>query len=308
VRTAFIHSLVALAERDPRVVLLTGDLGFTVVEDFAERFPDRFVNVGVAEQNMLGVATGLAEAGFIPFTYSIATFATMRPYEFIRNGPLLHGLPVRVIGVGTGLDYGVNGITHYALEDVALMRVQPKMMVVAPADPDQARTAVAATSEVLGPIYFRVGKGAESIPELGGRFSPGRAELLRDGGDIAIIALGPATRTALDAADLLAQTGIEAAVASVASFNPSPTADIANLLDRIPVAITVEAHYVNGGLGSFVAEVVAEHGLGVRLTRSAVREMPRALSGTQQYLLEHYGLTPRMVADSALTSLALDGS
>ena len=307
-RTAFIHSLVALAERDPRVVLLTGDLGFTVVEDFAERFPDRFVNVGVAEQNMVGIATGLAEAGFVPFTYSIATFATMRPYEFIRNGPLLHGLPVRVIGVGTGLDYGVNGITHYALEDVALMRVQPKMMVVAPADPDQARTAVAATSEVLGPIYFRVGKGAESIPELGGRFSPGRAELLRDGGDIAIIALGPATRTALDAADLLAQTGIEAAVASVASFNPSPTADIANLLDRIPVAITVEAHYVNGGLGSFVAEVVAEHGLGVRLTRSAVREMPRALSGTQQYLLEHYGLTPRMVADSALTSLALDGS
>jgi len=308
VRKAFIQSLVELAERDPRVVLLTGDLGFTVVEDFAERFPDRFVNVGVAEQNMVGIATGLAEAGFVPFTYSIATFATMRPYEFIRNGPLLHGLPVRVIGVGTGLDYGVNGITHYALEDVALMRVQPKMMVVAPADPDQARAAVTATSEVLGPIYFRVGKGAESIPELGGRFSPGRAELLRDGGDIAIIALGPATRTALDAADLLAETGIDAAVAAVASFNPSPTADIADLLDHVPVAITVEAHYLNGGLGSFVAEVVAEHGLNVRLVRSAVRDMPRALSGSQQYLLEHYGLTPRAVADSALASLALDNS
>ena len=307
-RKAFIQSLVELAERDPRVVLLTGDLGFTVVEDFAERFPDRFVNVGVAEQNMVGIATGLAEAGFVPFTYSIATFATMRPYEFIRNGPLLHGLPVRVIGVGTGLDYGVNGITHYALEDVALMRVQPKMMVVAPADPDQARAAVTATSEVLGPIYFRVGKGAESIPELGGRFSPGRAELLRDGGDIAIIALGPATRTALDAADLLAETGIDAAVAAVASFNPSPTADIADLLDHVPVAITVEAHYLNGGLGSFVAEVVAEHGLNVRLVRSAVRDMPRALSGSQQYLLEHYGLTPRAVADSALASLALDNS
>lgn len=307
-RKAFIQSLVALAERDPRVVLLTGDLGFTVVEDFAERFPDRFVNVGVAEQNMVGIATGLAEAGFVPFTYSIATFATMRPYEFIRNGPLLHGLPVRVIGVGTGLDYGVNGITHYALEDVALMRVQPKMMVVAPADPDQARAAVTATSEVLGPIYFRVGKGAESIPELGGRFSPGRAELLRDGGDIAIIALGPATRTALDAADLLAETGIDAAVAAVTSFNPSPTADIADLLDHVPVAITVEAHYLNGGLGSFVAEVVAEHGLNVRLVRSAVRDMPRARSGSQQYLLEHYGLTPRAVADSALASLALDNS
>ncbi|MGD0272578.1 MAG: transketolase C-terminal domain-containing protein [Gaiellaceae bacterium] len=307
-RSAFIRSLVELAERDPRVVLLTGDLGFTVIEDFAERFPDRFFNVGVAEQNMLGVATGLAEAGFVPFVYSIATFATMRPYEFIRNGPLLHDLPVRVVGVGTGLDYGNNGVTHFALEDVALMRVQPRMMIVAPADPDQAQAAVDATSEVRGPIYFRVGKGAISIPELGGRFTPGRAELLRDGGDIAIVALGAAARIALDAADLLALSGIEAAVAVVSSFNPSPTADIAGLLDRVPAAITVEAHYVNGGLGSFVAEVVAEHGLDVRLTRSAVREMPCARSGTQQYLLEHYGLTPRLVADSALTSLALDGS
>lgn len=307
-RSEFIRSLVALAERDPRVVLLTGDLGFTVVEDFAERFPQRFVNVGVAEQNMLGVATGLAEAGFVPFVYSIATFATMRPYEFIRNGPLLHGLPVRVVGVGGGLDYGNNGITHYALEDVALMRVQPKMMIVAPADPDQARTAVAATADVRGPIYFRVGKGAQSIPELGGRFSPGRAELLLEGGDIAIVALGASTRTALDAAALLAQSGVEAAVATVSSFNPSPTADIAKLLDSVPLAVTVEAHYLNGGLGSFVAEVIAEHGLNVRLVRSAVGEMPRAISGTQQYLLERYGLTPRMVADSALASLALEGS
>ena len=307
-RSEFIRSLVALAERDPRVVLLTGDLGFTVVEDFAERFPQRFVNVGVAEQNMLGVATGLAEAGFVPFVYSIATFATMRPYEFIRNGPLLHGLPVRVVGVGGGLDYGNNGITHYALEDVALMRVQPKMMVVAPADPDQARTAVAATADVRGPIYFRVGKGAQSIPELGGRFSPGRAELLLEGGDVAIVALGASTRTALDAAALLAQSGVEAAVATVSSFNPSPTADIAKLLDSVPLAVTVEAHYLNGGLGSFVAEVIAEHGLNVRLVRSAVGEMPRAISGTQQYLLERYGLTPRMVADSALASLALEGS
>jgi len=308
VRSAFIHSLVALAERDPRVVLLTGDLGFTVIEDFAERFPNRFFNVGVAEQNMLGVATGLAEAGYVPFVYSIATFATMRPYEFIRNGPLLHGLPVRVVGVGSGLDYGPNGITHYALEDVALMRAQPEMMVVVPADPDQARAAVVATADVRGPIYFRVGKGAQSIPELGGRFSPGRADILREGRDIALIALGPAVRIALDAADLLAPLGVEAAVAVVSSFNPSPTEDIAGLLDRVPMAITVEVHYVNGGLGSFVAEVIAEHGLDVRLLRSAVHEMPRARSGSQQYLLEHYGLTSRAVVDSALASLALDNS
>jgi len=307
-RKAFITSLVELAERDPRVVLLTGDLGFTVIEDFAERFPDRFFNVGVAEQNMLGVATGLAEAGFVPFAYSIATFATMRPYEFLRNGPLLHGLPVRLVGVGSGLDYGNNGITHYALEDVALMRAQPAMMVVAPVDPDQADAAVAATSEHPGPIYFRVGKCADPIPELSGRFRAGRAEILREGGDVAIVALGPTARTALDASDLLAESGISAAVASVACFNPSPAADVAELLAGVRVAITIEVHYRNGGLGSFVAEVIAEHGLNIRLVRSAVNEMPRALSGSQQYLLEHYGLTPRAVAESTLASLALEGS
>ena len=106
VRATFVRTLVELAEEDERIVLLTGDLGFTVVEPFAERFPDRFFNVGVAEQNMVGVATGLAEAGFVPFVYSIATFATLRPYEFIRNGPVLHHLPVRVVGVGGGLEYG----------------------------------------------------------------------------------------------------------------------------------------------------------------------------------------------------------
>src|ERR1039458_5494987 len=137
-RIEFARALEQLAERDERVVLLTGDLGFAVWEQFAERFPDRFYNVGVAEQNMLGVATGLAEAGFVPFAYSIATFATMRPFEFIRNGPVLHGLPVRVIGTGGGFDYGRNGATHYALEDIALMRVLPEIGILVPGDPDQA--------------------------------------------------------------------------------------------------------------------------------------------------------------------------
>ena len=121
-RNAFLDALVSLAERDERVMLLTGDLGFSVLEPFAERFPDRFVNCGVAEQNMTGVATGLAEAGMVPFTYSIATFATLRPYEFIRNGAALHRLPVRVVGVGGGFDYGHNGITHFALEDYEVAR------------------------------------------------------------------------------------------------------------------------------------------------------------------------------------------
>src|SRR5438093_8078761 len=128
-RTAFVRTLTDLAARDDRIVLLTGDLGWSVVEPFAERFPQRFFNAGVAEQNMVGVATGLAEAGFIPFVYSIVTFATLRPYEFIRNGPIQHRLRVRIVGVGGGVEYGSNGLSHYGLEDVAVLRAQPGITI-----------------------------------------------------------------------------------------------------------------------------------------------------------------------------------
>ena len=170
-RTTFVRALVEVAAKDDRVMLLTGDLGFTVVEPFAECFPDRFLNVGVAEQNMVGVATGLAEAGFVPFVYSIATFATLRPYEFIRNGPVLHGLPVRIVGVGGGFEYGTNGVSHYALEDIAVMRTQPGLTVIAPADFHQARSALLETIDLPGPIYFRLGKDeSATVPGLDGRF------------------------------------------------------------------------------------------------------------------------------------------
>ena len=142
VRATFVRTLVELAEEDERIVLLTGDLGFTVVEPFAERFPDRFFNVGVAEQNMVGVATGLAEAGLRPLRLLDRDVRHARSYEFIRNGPVLHRLPVRIVGVGGGLEYGMNGLTHYALEDIAVMRAQPGMTVLAPADHEQARAAL----------------------------------------------------------------------------------------------------------------------------------------------------------------------
>src|SRR5947208_6407398 len=124
-RAAFAQTVCSLAANDPRVLLLTGDLGYMALEPFAQRFPDRFFNVGVAEQNMVGLATGLAEAGMVPFCYSIVTFASLRPYEFIRNGPVLHQLPVRIVGVGGGFEYGTAGPTHHGLEDIGVMRLQP---------------------------------------------------------------------------------------------------------------------------------------------------------------------------------------
>src|SRR3984893_10959470 len=129
-----------------------------VMEPFRERFPDRFINVGVAEQNMVGIATGLAEAGLRPYTYSIATFAALRPYEFIRNGPVLHHLPVRVVGAGGAFDYGTAGPTHHALEDLGVMRIQRGMAVVAPADHQQTTSALRATWDLPGPVYYPVGR------------------------------------------------------------------------------------------------------------------------------------------------------
>jgi transketolase len=157
-RGAFVRTLVELADRDRRIALLTGDLGYMALEPFMEKHGDRFFNIGVAEQNMVGIATGLAESGFIPFVYSIVTFATLRPYEFIRNGPVWHQLPVRIVGVGGGFEYGAQGLSHHGLEDVGVMRVQPGMSVVAPADHQQMASALRATWNVPGPVYYRIGK------------------------------------------------------------------------------------------------------------------------------------------------------
>jgi transketolase len=305
VRKAFLEALVELAERDERVMLLTGDLGYTVIEPFAERFPDRFLNVGVAEQNMAGVATGLADAGFVPFVYSIATFASMRPYEFVRNGALLHELPVRLVGVGGGFDYGANGVTHYALEDVALMRVQPDMTVLAPADGAQAGAAVAATAEVPAPVYFRLGKEEAPVPGLEGRFELGRPELVGDGDDVVILALGPVARQAVDAAASLRDAGMSACVAVVSTVNPPPADELAEILARASLALTAEAHYLEGGLGSLVAEVIAERGLDCRLVRAGVASMPRAQTGSPDYLLERHGLSSGALARAAMQALNL---
>jgi transketolase len=307
VRNEFVQALVELGESDERVVLLTGDLGYAALEPFVGRFPDRFFNVGVAEQNMVGLATGLAEAGFTPFVYSIATFASMRPYEFIRNGPVLHELPVRVVAMGGGLDYGPNGMTHYALEDVALMRVQPDLTVLVPADADQASAAVRATQGMAGPAYLRLEKQGTPIRGLDARFELGRVELIGNGDDVALVAMGGVAREAVDAAALLAERGIEATVAVVSTLNPAPIEDLGRLLSRVPLALSLEAHYLAGGVGSLVCEVVAEQGLDCRVIRCGVGSVPRGQTGSRDSLYKLYGLTAETIAQTAWDGIALGG-
>jgi len=302
-RSAFARGLLDLAAADERVVLLTGDLGFAVLEPFAERFPDRFWNAGVAEQNMVGMATGLAEAGYTPYVYSIATFASMRGYEFIRNGPILHELPVRVVGVGGGMDYGHNGVTHYALEDAGIMRVQPGMTVVAPADPAQTAAALPAVQQLPGPAYLRLGKESDPVPGLDGRFRLGRAERIGDGFDVVLVALGGMAASAVAAADRLADQGVDAGVLVVSTLSPAPTEDLVEALAGARVALAVEAHYVNGALGSLVAETIAEHELPCRLLRAGVRAMPIGSTGSRPFLYDQHELAPDQLARAAQAAL-----
>lgn len=308
-RKSFVTALMELAEHDDRVILLTADLGYTILEPFADRFPDRFFNVGVAEQNMMGVATGLAEGGFIPYVYSIATFAALRPYEFIRNGPVLQSLPVRIVGVGGGFEYEHAGPTHYALEDVGALRMLPGLRVIAPADAAQCRNAVLATHAAPGPAYFRLGKSETYVvPGLEGRFESGRAHSVREGGDALIIAMGPATESALRAADILATKGWECEVMAVASISPAPTADLRAALERFPAAVTVEAHYTVGGLGSLVCETVAEAGLPCRIARCGVTRSPAGQQGSQEFMHRLHGFAPEQVAETVLRMRAETGA
>lgn len=305
-RLEFVKTLIEMAEEDARILLLTGDLGYMVLEPFRERFPGRFFNVGVAEQNMMGLATGLAEDGFIPFVYSIATFATLRPFEFIRNGPVHHQLPVRIVGVGGGFDYGPAGPTHHALEDIGVLRTQPGLTIIAPADYQQTRTALLATKNLSGPVYYRLGKNDRAIiPGLRARFELGRAQTCREGCDLLFITTGSITREVSMAADKLAEQGITSTVMLVASLSPAPVEEIAEALARFSVALTVEAHYTVGGLGSLVSEVAAERGLGCRVMRCGVKHAPAAATGSHDYLNNLYGLSCSALAETAWRALTM---
>lgn len=304
-RRAFIEKLLELAEADSRILLLTGDIGYLALEPFRDRFPVRFFNAGVAEQNMLGVATGLAEAGYLPFVYSIAPFASLRPFEFIRNGPVLHRLPVRVVGVGMGFEYGLAGASHYGIEDVAVLRTLPGLRIVIPADGAQAATALVKTWNLPGPTYYSLGKDDHAtVAGLGGRYNLGRTELVREGTDVALISMGSVSTEVVSAADELAGQGIQAAVVIVSSFHPEPAADLIELMLRFPAVVTVEAQAVSGGLASFVGMVLAEGGLGCRLRALSVRESPDGTSGSQRNRWCKYGLDAGSIAAAARRVLA----
>jgi transketolase len=268
VRTAFIKVLVELAAADERIWLLNADLGYSVLEPFRDRFPERYVNVGVAEQNMAGLAAGLAMRGKMPFLYSIANFPTLRCLEQIRNDICYHGCAVRVVSVGGGFTYGAQGYTHHGIEDLAVMRALPGMTVVAPGDPVETELAIRALCEWPGPAYLRLGKAGEPIVhETRPDFMIGRAIEVRDGRDATIITTGGMLKLAADACARLSVRGLSVRLLSMPTIKPLDAAAVAKAVTETPILLTVEEHSAVGGLGSAVADALLDMGLAPRRYR-----------------------------------------
>lgn len=300
-RDAFVERLMEMAVADARIMLLTGDLGFGVLVDptpdgsqprFAERLPRQYLNVGVAEQNMTGVATGLALEGRIVFTYSIANFPTLRCLEQVRNDAAYHDANVKIVAIGGGFSYGALGISHHATEDLAIMRSLPHVTVVSPGDRWETQEATTALVETPGTCYLRLDKSpAPPTHRPGERFELGRARMVRQGSDITLIATGGILGEALRAADELASRGIESRVLSMHTIKPLDREAIASAARETGGIVTVEEHTVHGGLGGAVAEACLDGGtVPGAFSRIGLEAGFSSAVGSQEYLRSVYGM------------------
>ena len=291
-RDQFVKTLTEIAAREPRTMLITGDLGFGVLTDFARRFPKQYVNAGVAEQNMTALAAGLALEGRQVFTYSIGNFPTLRCLEQIRNDVCYHGCDVKIVSVGGGFSYGVLGMSHHATEDLAIMRALPNMICVVPGTLWEAAEATRAVAALRTPCYLRLDKSqADAAPADGERFTLGRARQLRDGDAITLVAAGGILQEALDAADALAQRGLRCRVLSMHTIKPLDRDALERAARETGGIVTVEEHNIVSGLGGAVAEACLESGVRPRrFLRIGLDDRYSEVVGDQQYLRAAYGM------------------
>jgi transketolase len=303
-RDAFVRALTELAAEDPSVMLVNGDLGFGVLTDFIDRFPDNYVNAGVAEQNMTAVACGMALTGARAYTYSIGNFPTLRCLEQIRNDVCYHGADVTVVAIGGGFSYGPLGMSHFATEDLAILRALPGMTVVAPSDPWQAYALTRQLHARGGPAYLRIDKGAAGLPE--GSVELGRVRQVRDGGDAVIFTTGGILGEALAAADRLAEEGRSIRVVDIHTIKPLDTEAVIEAARVCRRVVTLEEHSIIGGLGGAIAEVCLEAGIPIEtFRRIGLDDRHPSIVGDQSFLRRHHGMDAAAVAE-VLRSM-LDG-
>ncbi|MBN1622082.1 MAG: transketolase family protein [Endomicrobiales bacterium] len=289
-RHGFSDGLIALGEKNPKVVAIGADTACSVlINKFAQKFPERFIQVGVAETNMIGIAAGLAVDGWIPYAVTYSMFATGRPWENIRNTVCYSNLNVKIGGSHSGITVGYDGATHQALEDIAIMRCIPRMTVVVPSDMVEAKKATIASADIAGPLFIRFGRESEPIfNKEDTPFKIGKAVTLREGKDVAILACGSMVYESLVAAENLEKKGISAKVVNVHTIKPIDADAIVKSAKECGAVVTAEEHQILGGFGSAVAEVlVKNHPVPVEMV--GVRDT-FGESGNPSELLKHFHL------------------
>ncbi len=306
-RDAFTATLEQVAERDDRIVIVVNDsIGSSKLGGFRKRWPERTINVGIAEQNMVGVGSGLANGGKIPFVSAASCFLTARALEQIKADVAYSNANVKLVGQSPGVGYGELGPTHHSIEDMAWLRLLPNLAAIVPSDPWQTAQAVEAAAAHEGPVFLRITRfGVPKLPRPdNARFEIGKAETLREGTDVAIIGCGVMVTRALEAADRLAAGGVSARVVNMASIAPLDEAAIRAAAD-LRAIVTVEEHSIRGGLGGAVAEVVA----GYRPCPIRILGFPGfAPTGSPKFLFEKFGLTSDGIEKAAREAISLGSS
>lgn len=295
-RNHLINKITEIAEKDKNIMLVTADLGFSVVENFKNKFPNRYINVGIAEQNMAAVAAGLALEGNTVFIYSIGNFPTLRCIEQIRNDICYHNANVKILAVGSGFAYGTLGMTHHATEDLAIMRAMPNMCVFTPCDSISAEAIAEDICKIQGPCYVRLERGGEPIVfNKNEQFIIGELKELRKGKGVAIITIGTVINEALKATDELLKENKEISVYSVYSLKPINKEQILKIVENNQYIITVEEHQITGGLGSTIAEIIAENDVKTQLIRLGLHDEFTSVVGNQEYLRDVYKLDSKFI-------------
>ena len=298
-----MRALFELANDNKDVVLITGDLGFGLFEDFSEKFPSQFVNIGIAEQNMIGVAAGLALEGKIVFVYSIGNFPTFRCLEQIRNDACYHDLNINIICIGAGFSYGALGMSHHATEDIAIMRSLPGTIVVSPSTKSEAYFSTIELSKRNGVGYLRLDKSnASKSKELKDKIEIGKGNILKDGSDYTIIVCGGIAEEALSAADDLDKDNISCKGVSMHTIKPIDNVLIQDCVENSKGIISVEEGNITGGLGSAILEACLKNGkFPLKMKTLGINDEYVSIVGSQEYLRDSTGLSKRFIVDAVLS-------
>ena len=299
-RETSLKSIYSLAKTDDRIVFIGSDIGSGTLDNFKKEFPDRFFIEGISEQNIVGMAAGLALDGFIPFITTIGTFLTRRCLEQIIVDLCFHNVPVRLLGFGGGVVYAPLGPTHWAVEDFAILRSLPNISIVSPCDAIEMEKVIPATQDCMGPVYIRMGRGEDPIiSNVNEKIKIGKAVSFNEGSDALIISTGTMTQRCLDAVTMLSTEGVSVGVLHLHTIKPLDKISILEKIKKVSLIVTVEEHYRSGGLGSAVLEAISDnHDQQLPVIRMGFPDQVLAGYGVQEDLIDKYKLSPLHIANT----------